>query len=535
MNEYFDIYLIKGFAKKPNSTKRPDIEINKDVTVKQRRVRGRLRDGCSIFNPTFEIEWDLTRLKTQEGSDYPDPQYRTADIFAYNYAFVQLFGDFNTATYGDYYTNVTGRYYYLTDIIPSTTGLYNIVLQADPLATFRDPIGESTQYIVRSALGNYSKIDTALPISAVRENTIKTGTNLFAQGGFTVTVLAGAETSSGLAYAINGDTIGKITKASNWVKKGEAAHPTPAEWETLDVLSCVKGQYVLPVTEDTAISPETTHITLGDFECGVDISSIPKTTKLTATASVTVPEHPDAKRFPFVNCGAYCDYKIYVPYLGIIPVSGDAVHGGDTVSVTVTTDPLAGTGAFSVKTNNSILSESVITIAGYSGFGGAIGNSGVATAIGGAARTGIITSGVISGASALGGGAAAALAATNPATAAIGLTAAAVSAVFTGVSTTQAIDKNGIETAISSAQTTTHSISGGGGRFLNEYRVTMMGSFVRINSRDTVTGKPDCTIRKIKESGDGYISVSNPHLDLTANLAEIQAIYQYMEGGFYYE
>lgn len=62
-----------------------------------------------------------------------------------------------------------------------------------------------------------------------------------------------------------------------------------------------------------------------------------------------------------------------------------------------------------------------------------------------------------------------------------------------------------------------------------------MSSFIRINSGATVSGKPDCHIRKISESGTDLITVAMPHIDFNGNLAEIQAIYQYMERGFYYE
>lgn len=527
MDQYFDIYLIKGFAKKPNSTKRPEIDINKEVTTKQKRVRGRLRDGCSIFQPVVEIRWDVKPLKTQGGTDYPDPPYQQADIIAYNYAYIQLFGDYNTATYGDYFDNVHGRYYYITDITINTSGLYQLTLQVDVLATYRDEIGGSRQYIVRSGMGDYTKIDATLPISAVRENTVTNGTNLFASGGMTVTVIAGGTTSSGLVYAMNGNAVGSFTEVNNWVKKGDAHHPTTAEWESMDVLSSIKGQYTLPITEDTAIAGEEAFVTLGEFDCGFAFSSIKKTTSLSASASVTVPNHPDAESYPFVECGSFCDYKIYVPHLGIIPISGDVIHGGDTIKVQVLIDPLSATAAFTVSTGNALLSNSVVSVAGYSGFGGAIGSNGTATVTGSAARDKIR----ISGGAAIAGAGLTAAFATGP----VGVAGAALAGVVAAASMTQALDQNAIETAIASAQTTTHSISGGGARFLPENRVQLMSSFIRINSGDRVTGKPDCHIRKISEAGDELITVAVPHIDLNANLAETQAIYQYMERGFYYE
>ena len=248
MDQYFDIYLIKGFAKKPNSTKRPEIDINKEVTTKQKRVRGRLRDGCSIFQPVVEIRWDVKPLKTQGGTDYPDPPYQQADIIAYNYAYIQLFGDYNTATYGDYFDNVHGRYYYITDITINTSGLYQLTLQVDVLATYRDEIGGSTQFVMRCEKKSNNNI--ADDLSAHGEiRSFDSSSVTLCSGDINTwysAVITGRQyTASGTGFYLL-DSVSAFSQRGSWLyleNNGTTREFTDAEWETFRPMDAVKGAF----------------------------------------------------------------------------------------------------------------------------------------------------------------------------------------------------------------------------------------------------------------------------------------------------
>lgn len=536
MDQYFDIYLIKGFAKKPNSTKRPEIDINKEVTTKQKRVRGRLRDGCSIFQPVVEIRWDVKPLKTQGGTDYPDPPYQQADIIAYNYAYIQLFGDYNTATYGDYFDNVHGRYYYITDITINNSGLYQLSLDIDPLATYRDDIGGSSQYIVRSSLGNYNIADGTLPTNLQRSVVSAKGGKLFGSGTCNVVLIAGTDSVTGLSAVVAGGS-SLLMRADFW-QDADGNEPTDAEWEAMNVPALIKGAYTLPIaTKD--LSTVNVTVSAGKFSTKQPLISISPDSSVEKSTSVTLPKHPQADSYPFLQSNTYSDYRLFVPFLGVIPVS-PGLASGSLINITARCDPLSGTANIRCVFGDdaSLIQAATVSIAGYSGFGGVIGNSATASAVGAATERGAMISGGASVAAA-GAGLAAASLATGGAALAVAAVAACITVAASAANTANALAINGINTSIASAQNSVSTVSGGGNRFEGGRTVMITGSFITIASGATVTGKPDCTIRKISESvtdSDRFIVVSCPHIDIPgANISEIQAIYQAMTGGFYYE
>ena len=536
VNQYFDIYLIKGFAKKPNSTKRPTIDLNAETTEKQKRVRGRLRDGSSIFRPEVEVQWNIKPLKTQGGTDYPDPQYRQADINAYNYAYIQLFGDYNTATYGDYFDNVHGRYYYITDIIINSSGLYQLTLEVDPMASYRDDIGNSSQYIVRSALGNYTIPDGTLPTALQRTVISYKGGKLFGDASTQVTVLTGAETENGMASIVAGASL--IGMPGFWVDDA-GVEPTDAEWEAMQVYNLFKGAYTLPLAAADIATQEVT-LNAGRFHTKSPLTAISPTAKVEKSTAILLPQHPQAGTYPFLASNTYCDYRLFVPFLGVVPVSAGLASGA-TINITATCDPLSGTANIRCVfgDDSSLIQSATVTIAGYSGYGGVIGNSGTAAAQGEAVERGAMVSGTAGIVASAGGGIAAAAVATGGAALVAAGVATVIGVAASTANTVNTLATNAINTSIASAKNSVTSVSGGGNRFEGSRTVMITGSFIMIASGATVTGKPDCTIRTVKEAvtdTDAFMTVACPHLEIAgANISEVQAIYQAMAGGFYYE
>ena len=104
------IQLFSSFSKKENSTKKPTGTVDK-------RVTGYLKEPCSLSNPVFKIE----RL-TQDASP--------AD---YTYAIIPAFH----------------RFYFVEDWIWAD-GLWECHMSVDVLATYRDIIGASSEYVLRT-------------------------------------------------------------------------------------------------------------------------------------------------------------------------------------------------------------------------------------------------------------------------------------------------------------------------------------------------------------------------------------------------
>ena len=100
-----------NFAKKPNSTKQPD--------VNGTTADCELIEDTSIINP--KIRWH-------------EPAVPAVNVYDFNYCYIAIFQ----------------RYYFVTDI-KYELGAWVVSLTVDLLATARDIIGPSSQYILRSA------------------------------------------------------------------------------------------------------------------------------------------------------------------------------------------------------------------------------------------------------------------------------------------------------------------------------------------------------------------------------------------------
>lgn len=77
-------------------------------------LTGCLRDGCSIVNPTIEIEYNKV----------PD----------FNYVYIPIFN----------------RYYFVTDVESVVSGIWGISMNVDTLMTYRDGIRSCTAFVDRS-------------------------------------------------------------------------------------------------------------------------------------------------------------------------------------------------------------------------------------------------------------------------------------------------------------------------------------------------------------------------------------------------
>ncbi len=101
------------FKKRENSTKRPD------ASVTQKTHEARLKAPTSLLHPVLTFDFTLKG----------NPSY-------YNYAYISDFGN---------------RYYYIRDWTVEEGHIWRAQLDVDPLASWKNSIGESTQYVKRSS------------------------------------------------------------------------------------------------------------------------------------------------------------------------------------------------------------------------------------------------------------------------------------------------------------------------------------------------------------------------------------------------
>lgn len=128
------------FNKKINSTKIPT------NSVVHKTFDCFLLSGCSLINPVLRLESQLT----SSANAFQSPTGDATDTFCYTYAYIQN-------------TNMR-RYYFVSDIT-YVNNEWIISLTEDVLATYKNAILDSTQYISRSASDYNSKLtDTLYPV-----------------------------------------------------------------------------------------------------------------------------------------------------------------------------------------------------------------------------------------------------------------------------------------------------------------------------------------------------------------------------------
>lgn len=460
------------FAKRTNSTKRPSGGQEFGIDLKA---------PCNIIDPEIKIA-------TQN------------DPTGYNYCYLPTFS----------------RYYWVKNWTYAD-GLWDASLTVDTLASYRDQIGNSTEYVTRSSAQYDGTISDGLyPATAE----VRSVTSAF-QGGFSETISGGFFVIGFIAKAAN--SIGAITyvvMTPGNAKKLSAKLLTDVSYLSIDnaeisdsltkvlfnpyqyIVSC--NYFPFDVTELTAHLPLVSNVDVGwwsiDIPCwilGADNNN------LTKSVSAGIPKHPQAaSRGGYCNASPYTDYTIFLQPFGVIPLDASKLWGAATLSIQYTVDLFTGDSILRVFTDtNQLVHETTaklgvpiqlsnITFDIPSGSGGLL-HTGIAAAFGGiqAALSGGSFSDV-------GNGILNAAQATNADVASKGATGSTIA--FDSV----------------------------------PYMVARFKILVDDNNEDH--GRPLC--KRVQLSTiPGYIMVDDPDIALAATAEEIDSVKSYLKNGFFYE
>ena len=459
------------FAKRSNSTKRPSSGTDYNIEVKA---------PCNIINPEIKIA-------------------SNANPTGYNYCYIP--------TWGRYYWVKNWTYY---------NSLWTASLVVDALASYRDQIGSSTEYVVRSSAQYDGTIsDSLYPAKA----TVQSVTNAF-QGGFAETISEGFFVIGFIAKAAN--SIGAVTyvvMTPGNAKKLSAKLLTDVSYLSIDnaeisdsltkilfnpyqyIVSC--NYFPFSIAEITAHLPLVSSVDVGwwsvDIPCwilGADNNN------LTKSVSVGIPKHPQAaSRGGYCNASPYTDYTIFLQPFGVIPLDASKLWGATTLSIQYTVDLFTGDSILRMFTDtNQLVHETTAKL-------------------GVPIQLSNITFDVPSGGGLLQTGIAAAFG---------GLQAALSGGSFSDVG-------NGI---LNAAQATNADVASKGatGSTIAFDSVPYMVARFKILTDDNNDdhGRPLCQ-RVLISSIPGYIMVDDPDIALAATAEEIDSVKSYMKNGFFYE
>lgn len=459
------------FAKRTNSTKRPSGGQEFGIDLKA---------PCNIIDPEIKI------------ASQSDPT-------GYNYCYLPTFS----------------RYYWVKNWTYAS-GLWVASLTVDTLASYRDQIGYSTEYVVRSSAKYNGTISDGLyPATAE----VRSVTSAF-QGGFSETISGGFFVIGFVAKAAN--SIGAITyvvMTPGNAKKLSAKLLTDVSYLSIDnaeisdsltkvlfnpyqyIVSC--NYFPFDVAKLTAHLPLVSNVDVGwwsiDIPCwilGADNNN------LTKSVSVGIPKHPQAaSRGGYCNASPYTDYTIFLQPFGVIPLDASKLWGAATLYIQYTVDLFTGDSILRMFTDtNQLVHETTAKL-------------------GVPIQLSNITFDVPSGGGLLQTGVAAAFG---------GLQAALSGGSFSDVG-------NGILNAAQATNADVASKGATGSTIAFDSVPYMVARFkILVDDNNDDHGRPLCQ-RVLISSIPGYIMVDDPDIALAATAEEIDSVKSYMKNGFFYE
>lgn len=459
------------FPKRTNSTKRPSSGTDYNIEVKA---------PCNIINPEIKIA-------------------SNANPTGYNYCCIPTWG----------------RYYWVKNWTYSNS-LWTASLVVDALASYRDQIGSSTEYVVRSSAQYDSSIsDSLYPAKA----TVQSVTNAF-QGGFAETISEGFFVIGFIAKTPN--SLGAVTyvvMSPGNAKKLSSKLLTDVSYLSIDnaeisdsltkilfnpyqyIVSC--NYFPFDSAELTAHLPLVSSVDVGWWSVDVPCWILGEdNNNLTKSVSVGVPKHPQsASRGGYCNASPYTDYTIFLQPFGVIPLDASKLWGTTTLSIQYTVDLFTGDSILRMFTDtNQLVHETTAKL-------------------GVPIQLSNITFDVPSGGGLLQTGIAAAVG---------GLQAALTGGSFSDVG-------NGILNAAQATNADVASKGATGSTIAFDSVPYMVARFkILVDDNNEDHGRPLC--KRVQLSTiPGFIMVDDPDIALNATAAEIDSVKSYLKNGFFYE
>lgn len=465
------------FSKKPNSTKIP----TDGGTV----YSCTLKSASGIINP-------IVRLMLPIGSN---PS-------AFNYAYIP-----------DY-----GRYYYVRDWVFSDR-LWEGLLQVDALASWKNAIGSSTLYALRSsAKSDGNLLDHFYPTSSDFTENIQNvnspfstnGTIDISKGCFCVGVISSDPSVGSIKYSFL-QTGALKTLCSGLMAAIGTGNGFDADDASLalqksviDPLSYIKSCVWLPISYSSIAEVGEQSLTVGDWIITANnkpLVSGSGAPYYVGTSTFNLHVHPQtSSRGNYLNLSPYRYLRLSIPPFGVFSLEPMDFLNADAITLQSYVDYCTGAGELYIL-NGQRVTQRVSSMIGVP-----IQLSEIRQNIlgGGLSTLGSIVGSVASGL--------------------IGNAAGAITGVLSGIGS-----------AVDTFRPTPSSIGSNGSFVSLNGQWQLYERFSKIVDEDNGHhGRPLCQIVKPAEVG-GYLLVADGDVDLPASAAEISDIKSALESGFFYE
>ena len=312
------------FGKKKNSTKRPSV--GTDIQIE-------LKAPTDLINPTIKLNY--------AGSPH-----------GFNYVHIPSFAK--------YYWVSTWRW---------LNGLWECDCSEDFLATWKDEIGDSTQYILRSSHTYNTNVgDSYFPTRGGTVNYYAAGVNPFAStfdGGCYVVGLINSD-SGGVGavhyYVMSQFNFNRFLSSLmtdiNWMGISTDEISEGLQKGLINPFQYVASCMWLPVQAGTSGS-KVTELPYGWWTLkGQSAAPLAQDSAVYTSVEFTLPKHPQADdRGKWLNNSPYTTYTLYFQPFGGIPIDTTMVYDQKTVSAGVHIDPITGNAVCRVISGGATLTE----------------------------------------------------------------------------------------------------------------------------------------------------------------------------------
>lgn len=423
----------------------------------------------------------------------PVMKFNLSSPIAYNYMYVQSWD----------------RYYWI-DSWTYNDGIWDATCSIDPLASWRNSIGNMTEYVLRSA-DEYTPdvVDTTYPLTAnVETERIRLiGWNVAENpnGWYIVGVVGGngltefyvMNNLQGFGAAMFGDTMWNNVVADDpALAETNIPNFMKAQFNPLQyVVSCMWFPF------EPQHSLGTFPVKFGYFDSGFSAYKAATATYQILSGNIPIPNHPQISRGTYLNLAPFTRLRVSAFPWGEIDLDTTKFANQIKISFKGYLDPI--TGSTKLEISNGV-GDVITTLIGQIGVTVQLSQvlkdnlatvTGGLSAVAGAASmfTGNIVGGVATAISGIGN---------------------AVAAQYPDVSTT---GTNGAKVAVAPSN------------------ISLIVTHQYIVEEDKPNhGRPLCMRRRLKTL-PGYLMISDPDVEIPATKAELDAIKEHMTHGFFYE
>lgn len=465
------------FYKRENSTKRPD------GSVTQKTHNAVFKMPTSLQRPEITFDFGLKG----------NPTY-------YNYAYIPALGN---------------RYYFIKDWTVSEGHLWTAQMEVDVLASWKNAIGNSTQYVLRSSNTSDGHIcdrlyptkqGPSLKQSSATSNPFKKS---ISDGRYVCGIINADKDGVGAVhyYAFTQAQFNALTSYLmddvSWMSITDIGEEL--QKALLNPMQYITSCCWIPRSELTGVTGVSS-IRFGYWTINVACSRIVGTPLQTVTGTIRLPKHPQVARGVYLNGAPYSDYMLTFPGFGEIHLDANIFVDVSAIWFQVYLDTVSGLGKLVIlDANPTSATANIVQV--------------IRSQIGVPIQMAQMASQFFSGLGSV---------ATTTASTAASLHSGKIAGAISGA---VGMIGNAVEASI--PKMTSQGANGSFAEF--QLDPTVYATFYPIVDEDNADrGRPLCKM-KVLSTIPGYQVIADPDIAISGTSEENSQIKSYLAGGYFYE